>query len=56
MKYRHMRVRAPPPGVAEVVVVIRGRADLGPNIPFKQLCILPGVMTVMMTVCFLSYG
>jgi hypothetical protein len=29
--------------------VVRGRSDLGPNIPFKRLRILPGVMTV----CFL---
>jgi hypothetical protein len=31
------------------VAVVRGRSDLGPNIPFKRLRILPGVMTV----CFL---
>jgi hypothetical protein len=36
--------------------VVRGRSDLGPNIPFKRLRILPGVMTVMITVRFLSYG
>jgi hypothetical protein len=34
----------------------RGSSDLGPNIPFKRLRILSGVMTVMITVCFLSYG
>jgi hypothetical protein len=36
--------------------VARGRSDLGPNIPFKRLRILPGVMTVIITVRFLSYG
>jgi hypothetical protein len=37
-------------------LVARGRSDLGPNIPFKRFRILPGAMTVMITVCFLSYG
>ena len=37
-------------------LVARGRSDLGPNIPFKRLRILPGVMTVIITVRFLSYG
>ena len=37
-------------------IVDPGRSDLGPNIPFKRLRILPGVMTVMITVRFLSYG
>jgi hypothetical protein len=31
-------------------LVARGRSDLGPNIPFKRLRILPGVMTVIITV------
>jgi hypothetical protein len=30
--------------------VARGRSDLGPNIPFKRLRILPGVMDVIITV------
>jgi hypothetical protein len=28
------------------VAVVRGRSDLDPNIPFKRLHILPGVMIV----------
>jgi hypothetical protein len=36
-------------GGGRAVAVVRGRSDLGPNIPFKWLCILPGVMIV----CFL---
>jgi hypothetical protein len=32
--------------VGRAVAVARGRSDLGPNIPFKRLHILPGVMTV----------
>jgi hypothetical protein len=36
--------------------VARRRSDLGPNTPFKRLRILPGAMTVIITVCFLSYG
>jgi hypothetical protein len=54
MKDCHTRARAAAAGRA--VAVARGRSDLGPNIPFKRLRILPGVMTVMITVCFLSYG
>jgi hypothetical protein len=57
MKDCHTRARAAAAaGRAVAVAVARGRSDLGPNIPFKQLRILPGVMTVMITVCFLSYG
>ena len=48
----HARARAAAAGRA----VARGRSDLGPNIPFKRLRILPGVMTVMIIVRFLSYG
>jgi hypothetical protein len=49
--------RAPPPPPLPPVgpwpwLVAHGRSDLGPNIPFKWLCILPGVMTVY----FLPYG
>jgi hypothetical protein len=62
MKDCHTRARAPPPPPAGPGrgrgswLVARGRSDLGPNIPFKRLRILPGVMTVMITVRFLSYG
>jgi hypothetical protein len=35
--------------------VARGISDLGPNIPFKWLRILPGVMIVVMTIfCLLA--
>jgi hypothetical protein len=34
------------PGRAVAVAVVCGRSDLGLNIPFKWLRILPGVMTV----------
>jgi hypothetical protein len=34
------------PGRAVAVAVVHGRSDLGLNIPFKWLRILPGVMTV----------
>jgi hypothetical protein len=44
--------RAVPCRAVPCRAVARGRSDLGPNIPFKRLRILPGVMTV----CFLSYG
>jgi hypothetical protein len=33
-------------GRVRVRVRVRVRSDLGPNIPFKRLRILPGVMTV----------
>ena len=58
MKDCHTRARAAAAaaGRAVAVAVARGRSDLGPNIPFKRLRILPGVMTVMITVRFLSYG
>ena len=59
MKDCHTRARAAAAAgraVAVAVAVARGRSDLGPNIPFKRLRILPGVMTVMITVRFLSYG
>jgi hypothetical protein len=36
--------------------VVCGRLDLGLNIPFKRLHILPIVMTVIITVHFLSYS
>jgi hypothetical protein len=54
MKDCHTRARAPPPPPCRAVpcravLVARGRSDLGPNIPFKRLRILPGVMTVMIT-------
>jgi hypothetical protein len=41
--------RAPSPGTC--CAVARGRSDLGPNILFKWLRILP----IVMTVCFLSF-
>ena len=61
MKDCHTRAPPPPPAGPWLVargswLVARGRSDLGPNIPFKRLRILPGVMTVMITVRFLSYG
>jgi hypothetical protein len=57
MKDCHTRARAAAAaGRAGPWLVARGRSDLGPNIPFKRLRILPGVMTVMITVRFLSYG
>ena len=61
MKDCHTRARAPPPPPPAGPgrgswLVARGRSDLGPNIPFKRLRILPGVMTVIITVRFLSYG
>jgi hypothetical protein len=55
MKDCHTRAPPPPPPAGPWPwpwLVARGRSDLGPNIPFKRLRILPGVMTVR----FLSYG
>ena len=60
MKDCHTRARAAAAAGRAVArgswLVARGRSDLGPNIPFKRLRILPEVMTVMITVRFLSYG
>jgi hypothetical protein len=52
MKDYHTRT---PPLTGSGRAVARGISDLGPNIPFKGLRILPGVMTVVMIVfCLLA--
>jgi hypothetical protein len=47
----HARGRRRRSGRAVAMAVVRGRSNLGPNIPFKQLRILPGVMTVHFLFC-----
>jgi hypothetical protein len=41
-----LATRARAAAIARAVAVVRGRLDIDPNIPFKQLRILSGVMTV----------
>jgi hypothetical protein len=53
MKDYHTRappLSSPAEPCRAVLCRARGRSDLGSNIPSKRLHILPGVMTVMMTV------